>query len=360
VLRDNATELAALVRTGDVVVLHDPQTAGMIPAMRNDGAKVVWRCHIGHEDLRDPHVTRAWAFLAPYLAEADATVFSRPAYVPDCCQDGRIAIIRPTIDPFSPKNQDLAPEVVQSILVRSGIAGGRDGRAAPVFRRSDGTPGRVDRGADILRTGPAPTWDVPLVVQVSRWDRLKDPIGVMEGFVRLEAADAGGASLVLAGPTVTGVADDPDGPAVLAELTHAWRALPHERRCRVQIVCLPMTDPGENAAIVNALQRHATVVVQKSLQEGFGLTVTEAMWKARPVVASAVGGIVDQITDGRDGVLIDDPADRDAFAAALGGLLTDPAGARRIGEAARERVRREGLGMHGLVGWARLMPELVG
>ena len=159
----------------------------------------------------------------------------------------------------------------------------------------------MDRGADILRLGRAPGAETPLVVQVSRWDRLKDHLGVMQGFVRLEEAEAAGAHLVLAGPSVTGVADDPEGPAVLAELAAAWRALPHASRRRVQIASLPMVDPGENAAIVNALQRHAAVIVQKSLQEGFGLTVTEAMWKGRPVVASAVGGIVDQIDDGRDG-----------------------------------------------------------
>ena len=164
---------------------------------------------------------------------------------------------------------------------------------------------------------------------------------------------------MLAGPSVTGVADDPDGPAVLAEVTAAWRALRHERRRRVQIAALPMVDANENAAIVNALQRQAAVVVQKSLREGFGLTVTEAMWKARPVVASAVGGIVDQIDDGRDGLLLHDPRDPDAFAAALGRLLGDPDEAARLGAAARERVRRDFLGLRQLADYAALIEDLV-
>ena len=163
---------------------------------------------------------------------------------------------------------------------------------------------------------------------------------------------------MLAGPSVTGVADDPDGPAVLGELTAAWRALPHETRRRVQLASLPVVDVQENAAIVNALQRHAAVVVQKSLQEGFGLTVAEAMWKRRPVVASAVGGIVDQIEDGRDGVLVHDPTDPDALAAALAGVLADPERAARLGEAGHARVRGHLLSIRQLSDYARLLEDL--
>jgi trehalose synthase len=248
-----------------------------------------------------------------------------------------VHIIAPSIDPFSVKNQDMAPAVARSILSRAGIVEGAPDDPPPVYLREDGAPGRVDRGADILHVGRAPRWDTPLVVQVSRWDHLKDHLGVMRGFARLGPLN--GTRLVLAGPAVTGVADDPDGPAVLAELTDAWRALPHETRHHVQIVSLPVVDVQENAAMVNALQRHATIVVQKSLKEGFGLTVTEAMWKGRPVVASAVGGIVDQIDDGRDGILLRDPADAGELAAALRGLLDAPGRADALGAAARERVR---------------------
>jgi trehalose synthase len=359
VLAENAAELAALVRPGDVVLLHDPQTLGLVPSLRRSGALVVWRCHIGSEDLGAAEVRRGWDFLAPYLREAHATVFSRAEYIPDCCDVQRARVIRPSIDPFSAKNQELADDVVRAILVQTGLVEGPAGAAAPTFLRDDGSPGRVDRGADIMRVGRAPDLETPLVVQVSRWDRLKDHAGLMEGFSRLEPAHARDAQLVLAGPSVMSVADDPDGPAVLGELTDAWRALPHERRRRVQIAALPMVDPHENAAIVNALQRHAAIVVQKSLREGFGLTVTEAMWKARPVVASAVGGIVDQIEHGRDGLLLPDPADADALAAALARLLADPEESARLGAAAHERVRRDFLGLRQLADYAALIEDLL-
>lgn len=356
VMWDNAVELSALVRPRDVVVLHDPQTAGLIPLLRRRGARLVWRCHIGFEDLRDPRVVRGWEFLAPYVRAADATVFSRAAYVPDCCSGAPVHIIAPSIDPFSPKNQDMTPAAARAILARAGLVEAPPGDEPPVYVREDGAPGRVDRGADILHVGRAPRWDTPLVVQVSRWDRLKDHLGVMQGFARLGPMN--GTRLVLAGPSVTGVADDPEGPEVLAELTAAWRALPHEIRHHVQIASLPVVDVQENAAMVNALQRHATVVVQKSLKEGFGLTVAEAMWKGRPVVASAVGGIVDQIDDGRDGVLLRDPTDPAELAGALRGLLDAPARADALGAAARERVRSRMLIIRQLTEDARLLESL--
>jgi trehalose synthase len=360
VLAANGDELTAVLRPGDLVLLHDPQTAGLIPAMRRSGAIVVWRCHVGHDHPGDSApVERAWGFLEPYLGEAHATVFSRHEYIPACCDSARAHVIRPAIDPFSPKNQEMPDERVRAILVHVGLVGGPPGEGGRGFLRDDGAPGRVDRSADIIRLGPAPAWDAPLVVQVSRWDRLKDPVGVLRGFVALAPSQLGDAHLVLAGPTVRGVTDDPDGPAVFAEVTNAWRALPHERRRRVQLAALPMADPSENAAIVNALQRHAAVVVQKSLEEGFGLTVTEAMWKGRPVVASAVGGIVDQIDDGREGILLGDPADLEAFAGALHRVLGEPGLARRLGAAARERVHREFLGIRQLADYAELVEELV-
>ncbi len=358
VLWENAIEMSAVVRAGDIVMLHDPQTAGLVPAMRRLGARVVWRCHVGHEDIDHPCVERAWSFLARYVEAADATVFSRRAYVPRCCAARPVQIITPSIDPFSPKNQDLAPGAVRAILAHAGLVGDGEGRQPPTYVRDDGAPGRVDRGADILHVGRAPAWGTPLVVQVSRWDRLKDHLGVMRGFARLDPADVSGARLVLAGPAVTGVADDPEGPAVLEELTRAWRALPHQTRRRVQLVSLPVVDAQENAAMVNALQRHATVVVQKSIQEGFGLTVAEAMWKARPVIASAVGGIVGQIDDDREGVLLADPGDEEAFAGALKSLLDEPERAAALGTAARERVRRSLLSTSQLTADADLFASL--
>jgi trehalose synthase len=176
-----------------------------------------------------------------------------------------------------------------------------------------------------------------VVLQVSRWDALKDPIGVIRGFAEHVPASMG-AHLVYAGPDVEAVADDPEGVRMLRRSLQERESLPRDVRSRIHLASLPMEDMDENALLVNALQRHARVIAQKSLAEGFGLTVAEAMWKARPVVGSRVGGIQDQIVHGESGVLIDDPRDLAAFGAAISALLVDEAAADRLGRAARERV----------------------
>jgi trehalose synthase len=145
---------------------------------------------------------------------------------------------------------------------------------------------------------------------------------------------------------------------VLEECLGQWRDLRHAARSRVHLACIPRADPDENASIVNAIQRHARVVVQKSLAEGFGLTVAEAMWKRKPVVASAVGGIVDQIEDGTHGLLVDDPTDLRAFGAAVESLLRDRTAAAQLAENAHLRVADEFLGDRHLEQYARLFEQL--
>jgi trehalose synthase len=196
------------------------------------------------------------------------------------------------------------------------------------------------------------------VIQVSRWDRLKDMPGVMAGFSRISAA-VPDAHLMLIGPDVTGVTDDPEGADVFAECLTAWHRLPEPVQGRVHLVNVPMDDPDENATVVNAIQRHAAVVTQKSLVEGFGLTVAEAMWKARPVVASAVGGIQDQIVSGRDGLLLPDPTDLDHFGQTIRTVLTDKPLADRLGVAAQARVHDQFMGDRHLIQYAGLVESLV-
>jgi len=349
-----AEELARLVRPGDIVYCHDPQTAGLVAPMVEAGTTVVWRCHVGI-DLPNETARQTWEFLRPYVRPAHAYVFSRREHVWSGLAEDRVWIVAPSIDAFSPKNQELSAEAVEAILARAGLGPARDGVAA-TFERFDGSPGRVDREAEVDQEAAVPA-DAPLVAQVSRWDRLKDPTGVLEGFAEHTGNEA--AHLLLVGPSVAAVSDDPEGAEVLAEVRGMRDRLPAALRERVHLACLPMDDVEENAAIVNAIQRRAEVVVQKSLAEGFGLTVAEAMWKARPVVASRAGGIQDQIVDGVTGVLLDDPRDLARFGAACDLLLADPERSAAIGAAAREWVIERFLGPRHLIQYLRLLDGLI-
>lgn len=346
-------ELRGLVRPGDVVLCHDPQTAGLLGAAREAGAAAIWRCHIGPE-ARNAETARGEDFLRPYLEDAHAYVFSRAAHRHPWIDPAKVRIVPPSIDPFAPKNQDLDPAAMAGILAAAGLVEGGDPRAA-AYLRADGAPTHVTRTATLVRGAPVPA-DVPVVLQVSRWDPLKDMGGVLSAFVKEMDGDA---RLLLVGPSVADVSDDPEGRGVLAGCAAQWDALDVTEQDRVALVTLPMKDLEENAAMVNALQRHAVVVVQKSLAEGFGLTVTEAMFKARPVVASGIGGIVDQITDGEHGILLRDPTDSAELGGALTRLLADADERARLGLAARARVVDEFLGTRQLVQYAQLFGDLV-
>ncbi len=354
-LADSARHFSTLVRPDDVVFLHDPQTAGLIGAAREAGATVIWRCHIGSDEPNEVAL-RAQSFLRPYVSKADACVFSRDQYrwpaldgVPSWTQ-------APSIDPFSPKNQELDTETVEAILGAIGLGVAREPAAPPSFTSTDGTPDRVERGAEVLQEAPLQEGDW-VVAQISRWDRLKDPRGLLTGFERYLAGE--NLHLLLAGPATAAVADDPEGAAVWDDVKSAWKDLPEGLRRRVHLASLPMDDLDENAAIVNALQRRADVVVQKSLAEGFGLTVAEAMWKQRPVIGSRVGGIQDQIVDGVSGVLID-PTDLEGLAAAIVAIRTDPGRAARLGEQAKARVTERFLAATRLAEYAELLFSLEG
>jgi trehalose synthase len=347
--------LAAHAREGDIVVLHDPQTAGLAEHAKHLGCKVVWRCHVGIDEQNDASRI-GWEFLRRYLEPfVDHYVFTDRRFAPDWVRSDQLSVIWPSIDPFAAKNQDLDDATVEAILTYVGLIDGEPGDT--VFERTDGSPGRVERMCDVVRTGPPPAADVPLVVQISRWDSMKDMAGVMQAFA--EYVDSGRtAQLVLAGPDVSAVADDPEGGQVLQDCWNQWRQLPHAVRCRVQLVCLPMHDLEENAIIVNALQRHAHVVAQKSLAEGFGLTAAEAMLKGTPVVASAVGGLVDQVIDGESGLLVQDPTDLEAFGDAVCRILDDDDLRRRLGEGARARAIETHLGDTHLLRWLDVVRAL--
>jgi trehalose synthase len=352
-LRSSAQALAARVRPGDFVVLHDPQTAGLVAAVREVTPFVVWRCHVGL-DMPNDLARDAWKFLLPYVTRAEAYVFSRADFAWEGLDRSKIWVIPPSIDAFSPKNQDLSAGQVESILTVAAVVTG--GPSDAQFERVDGTRAQVLHQAEMIEDSRVTVGD-RLVVQVSRWDRLKDPVGVIRGFAD-HVAPFVNAHLIVAGPAVEAVADDPEGRQVLEDSVRAREALPPSVRSSIHLAVLPMADSEENAALVNALQRQAAVVVQKSLAEGFGLTVAEAMWKGRPVVASRIGGIQDQIDHGRTGLLVDDPRDLMEYGNAVRKLLDDPALASRIGEAAREEVRDHFLGPRHLMQYAELFQAL--
>jgi trehalose synthase len=327
----------------------------MAPLLHRLGAKVIWRSHIG-TDKSNSVSDGAWRFLEPYLRDCAAFVFTRQAYVPDWMPLDRVAIIPPSIDPLSPKNEPIADEELPFFLAQIGLTSGPTGRRA-TFTRADGTTDAVTRHATIVCEGGPLDNLSGLVVQVSRWDRLKDMVGVLKGFASGVCGRVD-AELALVGPEVESVSDDPEGAEVLEECIANWRALPPASRRRIRLVTLPMADVQENAVMVNAIQRSAAVVVQKSLEEGFGLTVAEGMWKGKPVIASAVGGIVEQVAPGT-GILLRDPTDLDAFGDAVAGLLEHPNEMAALGTNAYRHVLDQFVGDLHLLRYAELIDHLI-
>jgi trehalose synthase len=327
----SSAELSRLVEPGDVIYLHDPQPAGLVPAMKEAGLAVVWRCHIG-VDEPNAAAREAWDFLRTYVEPADAYVFSRRAYLWEGLEERKTWIMPPVIDPFSPKNEDLEDDRIEAILAE------------------------VEERATILQEEPVPA-DAGVVTQVSRWDRLKDPEGLLE--ILAHHLDDPAIHLCLVGPETEGVHDDPEGAEVYERVAARRHALDDEHRRRAHLISLPMDDLRRNASMVNALQRRSDLIVQKSLAEGFGLTVAEAMWKTRPVVASGVGGIQDQVENGRTGLLIDDPHDLPAFGRAIEGLAADPHRAAEMGAAGREHVRDSYLAIDRLREYVELLTRLI-
>jgi trehalose synthase len=266
---------------GDVIFIHDPQPAGLIRHKKNVG-RWVWRCHI---DVSKPE-RNAWKFIKSFVSQYDASIFSLPNFAQNLSHPQYI--IHPSIDPLSDKNINLSDKEIDTILERF----------------------KIDR-------------EKPIILQVSRFDRFKDPLGVIEAYKNVKKyIDC---QLILAGG---GATDDPEGEEVLNEVM--------ERGSDDKDIHILHLPPNSNREI-NALQRGADIVVQKSLKEGFGLTVTEAMWKGKPVVGGGVGGITNQIIDYRTGFLIHSI---EGAAYRIRYLLNRPELARRIGSIAKEYVRR--------------------
>jgi trehalose synthase len=296
----NRANAERLRPAGDLVLIHDPQPAAMIDARRPEG-KWVWRCHI---DLSTPQ-RRAWAFLRRFVVRYDAAVFSLPAFAQTLPIPQFLAY--PSIDPLAEKNRRMSQREVRKIL-------------------------------DILQV---PT-DKPLLVQVSRFDRFKDPLGVINAYRMVKRYHD--VRLVLAGG---GATDDPEGAQVLQDVREAAG-----RDADILLLELPA-----NAHLqINALQRAAALVIQKSTREGFGLTVAEAMWKGKPVIAGATGGITVQILYGVTGYTV---SSVEGCAYRIRYLLNNPQLMRRMGDAGREHVRQNFLITRHLRDYLSLLAHLV-
>jgi trehalose synthase len=302
-MRENA---ATLDGGHDFVVIHDPQPAGLLSAHGKGDARWVWRCHI---DTSEPNPD-AWRFLAPYLEGYDAAVFTMPEFVPPGLPVGRVETIAPAIDPLSPKNIDLDPRTANQILDWIGVD----------------LPGR-------------------LVTQVSRFDAWKDPLGVIQAY-RLVREEIGDLQLALVGSMAL---DDPEGWDVYRQVSEAAE--------RDELIHVYTNLTGVGNVEVNAFQRLSEVVVQKSIREGFGLVVSESLWKGTPVVAGRAGGIPMQMPAGVGGLLVDSVED---CASSMLKLLEDRDLAEQLGHSGREHVRRHFLLPRLLMEELRLLATLGG
>lgn len=371
--RENAASLRELVRPGDVLIVHDPQPLALAVELRRHLPLVtIWRSHIGL-DVENAATQAAWAFLDPYFEAYDAAVFSAPEYIPACLAR-RATVIPPGIDPLAPKNRELSLRETIEILCRSGmipcpgptVGGPYANLAHRVNADGSVAPANVTESIGLLTR--------PVVTQVSRWDRLKGFLPLMEAFAGLKRSIYDGeveldpvyrrrldlVRLVLAGPDPSAIQDDPEGREVLAELRGAYRALHPAVQDDIALLLLPMRSVDENAHMVNALQRASTIVAQNSLREGFGLTVAEAMWKRVPVLTnSRACGPRQQVRDGVDGRLIGDPEDRAELQRALEDMLSDQERLDRWGHSAQRRVHDQFLVLTQLRAWGRMLESLL-
>jgi trehalose synthase len=368
--RANADALRPLMAPGDILVVHDPQPLPMALQLREVGGfTAVWRCHIGL-DSENAATRAAWTFLAPYLDAYHAAVFSAPEYIPERLAK-RSSVIFPGIDPLSPKNGDLSLRQTIEVMCSGGLI------RCPGPTVGDRYQTQAQRLLPDGRWAPALTEDFglltrPIVTQVSRWDRLKGFLPLLEGFVSLKRTHPGEAltplqhrhlelaRLVLAGPDPAAIQDDPEALEVLEELRGAYRSLSSAAQEEIAILLLPMHSVMENALMVNALQRASAIVAQNSLREGFGLTIAEAMWKRVPILSnSRACGPRQQVRDGLDGRLVDDPEDREELARVLADMLSDPVRLERWGHSAQRRAHDHLLVFDQLRAWGSLLEKLV-
>lgn len=367
-----ADRLARRVEPGDPVVVHDPQPLGTGALLKNKmEVPALWRCHVGVDETNAATET-AWDFLHPWAEPYDETVFSLRDYVPDFLED-RADLIQPALNPLSPKNRTLSVSELTEILRRAELASSQhptvDGNfASPAQRlQRDGSFAPATRPDDLG------LMDRPIVTQISRWDRLKGFAPLLQGFARMKESsflDRNAVSerdryrlslsrLVLAGPDPDSVSDDPEGQKVFNEICRLWHDLPPEIQRDVAVITLPMTSRRINSLMVNALQRCSTIVAQNSLQEGFGLTVTEAMWKRRPVMGTHAAGLREQVKDGVHGRRTPSAEDPEAIAHTIHEMLNAEEERKTWARNARRRVSERYLVFTQVRRWLEVLARTV-
>lgn len=335
VARENVEELAVLLHPDDILVIHDPQPLAL-GAMVADrvGMPLIWRCHIGLDRTNDA-TDAAWDFLKPYASRADFCLFSAPEYIPPYLA-GKSSVLHPAIDPLSHKNRYLQAIKIMGVLCNSRLATAHEPTLLPEFEhvaqrlQPNGTFRPANENDDIGMPYR------PIVTQVSRWDKLKGWEPLLEAFIQLKAR-VGDPSigdrerrrlelvrLVLAGPDPASVSDDPEGREVLERLCARYQKLSPELQRDVALVVLPMHSRRENALMVNALQRCSSIVVQNSVEEGFGLTATEALFKRVAFLSTHACGIRQQVRDQMEGRLVSSATDIDELSNVLYEMLSSP------------------------------------
>jgi trehalose synthase len=280
--KENAERLKGVLEGSDIVIVHDPQPAALIAHFPKRKGKWIWRCHI---DASKPH-RHMWKYIAQFASQFDASIFSLAAFTHPLPHP--MFVIAPSIDPLSDKNKDLSDQEIQNTLDLFGI----------------------DR-------------ERPIILQVSRYDRFKDPVGVIEAFNYVKAFNPH-VQLILAGG---GASDDPEGEAIYKEVKTAARDDPD-----IHILLLP----SDAHKTINALQRGADIILQKSIREGFGLTVTEALWKGKPVIGGNSGGIILQVVNHQTGFVINTP---EGAAYRMRYLLQHPDKGAEMGQRGKDFVR---------------------
>jgi trehalose synthase len=347
--RANVDALTPHLGPDDLLVIHDPQPLALGKAVvERLGLPALWRCHVGLDE-RNAATSAAWRFLQPFLGAYATSAFSAPEYIPSYLS-GRASLLYPGIDPFSYKNRDLTVSKLLGILVNAGLQPAHEPVPTPDYPQA---VRRLMPDGQMAVPGEMGLLFRPIVLQVSRWDRLKGWRPLLDAFVRLKAEVRAGkleglterrrrrlelARLVLAGPDPASVADDPEGLAVWKDLCACYLGLDPADQADIFLLELPMDSRKHNALIVNALQRCASVVVQNSLREGFGLTATEAMWKRHAVLGSQAVGIRTQIRDGIDGILTRDATNPEEIAGHLRDLISNPGLRHEMGGRAHRRV----------------------